>query len=150
MNQINIVGRIVNNLELKSSKNKNPFVFFTVAVNEFWNSERQTTYIPCVVFNDKAVNLVQYINKGDLVSIVAKLNIRRIVEDNGDFKNIFNVVVSKIELLSRAARSSYKDNQEQSDLDVSSNKNSSLGNEIFSDEQKEIFGDEIPDSVIWD
>ncbi|QVJ96042.1 single-stranded DNA-binding protein [Mycoplasma mycoides] len=150
MNQINIVGRVVNDLQLRSSKNKNPFVFFTVAVNEYWNSERQTTYIPCVVFNDKAVNIVKFINKGDLVSIVAKLNVKRIVEDNGEFKNIFNVVVSKIELLSRAAKSSYKDNQEQIDLDISSEQNSLQSNENFSDQQIEVFGDEIPDSAIWD
>ncbi|WP_434325719.1 single-stranded DNA-binding protein [Mycoplasma leachii] len=150
MNQINIVGRVVNDLQLWSSKNKNPFVFFTVAVNEYWNSERQTTYIPCVAFNNKAVNIVKFINKGDLVSIVAKLNVKRIVEDNGEFKNIFNVIVSKIELLSRAAKSSYKDNQEQYDLNISSDQTSLQNNENFSDQQIEVFGDEIPDSAIWD
>jgi len=48
MNQVQLIGRLTKNVELRENTNGTAYCFFTVAVNEYRNGKEQANFISCV------------------------------------------------------------------------------------------------------
>lgn len=98
MNNVNLVGRIATDLELKEA-GFGKYVNFSLAINK---GKENATFIPVTAFNRVAENLVQFQKKGGLISISGYLNNNSYTDKEGNKKSSMNVVASIIEYLGRA------------------------------------------------
>ena len=128
MNNIQLIGRITKDLELKQSGNTS-MCNFTVAVNRKFAKEGQqkADFINVICFNKVAENLVKYQGKGSQIGVVGSLNIDQYQDQEGNNKTFTKVVANEIEFLGG-----------------SSNTENKQGNEYKIEEFNDFDEDEIP------
>lgn len=98
LNQIVMVGRLVQDLEIKELENGQRVSYITLAVpRSYKNADGiyETDFIPCMVWNNIADNAKEYCKKGDLLGIKGRIQTRQ-EED----KNIIEIVAEKVIFLS--------------------------------------------------
>jgi len=72
MNQMMVVGRIVDNPKLEKTDNGRKVMNMTIAVpRTYKNSDgsHETDFVDCVLWNNVAENTAEYCKKGDLVGV---------------------------------------------------------------------------------
>lgn len=128
MNNIQLIGRITKDLELKQSGNTS-MCSFTVAVNRKFAKEGQqkADFINVICFNKVAENLVKYQGKGSQIGVVGSLNIDQYQDQEGNNKTFTKVVANEIEFLGG-----------------NSNTENKQGNEYKIEEFNDFDEDEIP------
>jgi len=96
MNRVNLVGRLSNDIELKTTQSGKYVVSFTVAINKFGDG---ADFIPCVAWNKSAEFLSNYAKKGNRVSVDGRLSQRTYETKDGQNRSVLEVVVDQVELL---------------------------------------------------
>ena len=102
LNQAVLVGRIVQNPELRDTE-KGKVANITLAVpRSFKNSEGQydTDFISCVLWKGIAENTVEYCKKGDLVGIKGRIQTRDVELEDETHKKYVEVIAEKVTFLS--------------------------------------------------
>ena len=95
MNSVNLIGRIVNDLELKQTQTGKSVVSFCIAVNK----DKETTYfVDAVAWNVAAQNIVRYFSKGSQIGISGMLT-TRMNEYNGQKRKITEVLVNAFDFV---------------------------------------------------
>lgn len=109
MNQINLIGRITKELELRHTKNNKSVCDFTLAVNR---DKDNADFITCQVWGTQAENLCKYQSKGSQIGITGELRVEQ-YDING--KNHYKtfVLVNQVEYLSPKQTSPQKANKEE-------------------------------------
>ena len=100
-NLVYLIGRLVNDPELKKSENSKDYASITLAVQRnFKNVDGiyETDFIKCVLWNGIAQNTSEYCKKGDLVGIRGRIQVRN-YQDGDDTKYITEIIVEKISFL---------------------------------------------------
>ena len=69
MNQVNLVGRITKDLEIKYTSAQTAKVVFNIAIN----SKDRTDYPRIIVWGKQAENLEKYCKKGSLVGVSGRI-----------------------------------------------------------------------------
>ena len=128
MNNIQLIGRITKDLELKQGSNTS-MCSFTIAVNRRFAKEGQqkADFINVICFGKVAENLVKYQGKGSQIGVVGSLNIDQYQDQEGNNKTFTKVVANEIEFLGG-----------------SSNTENKQGNEYKIEEFNDFDEDEIP------
>ena len=102
MNHIQLVGRVVKDIELRENQSGNKYCYLTLAVirNRVAKPEEQNTdFIDCVCFGKTAELVAKHKKKGDLLGVVGTLNIDNVRKENGDYRTFTTVVVNTIDLI---------------------------------------------------
>lgn len=102
MNQVNLVGRITKDLEVRYTESKKAVCNFAIAVNRNYtgeNGEREADFVSIQVWGKRAENLGKYQGKGSLVGINGELRVDQ-WEEEGQRKYKTYVLASEIEYLS--------------------------------------------------
>ena len=76
LNQLVLVGRLANELELKESENGKKYCSITLAVpRSFKNAdgEYDTDFIDCMLWQGIAENTKEYCHKGDVIGIKGRI-----------------------------------------------------------------------------
>lgn len=97
LNQIVLVGRLVQDPEIKELENGQRVSYITLAVpRSYKNADGiyETDFINCIVWNNIADNVKEYCKKGDLLGIKGRIQTRQ-EED----KNIIEIVAEKVTFL---------------------------------------------------
>lgn len=111
MNQVGLVGRLVRTPELYEAENKKKMTKITLALTRGFkniNGEYETDFIDVLLWDNIAVNAVDYCQKGDIVSIRGRLQ-SRIVDKNGEKRYVMEVVAEKITFISSVKKSEVQD-----------------------------------------
>lgn len=102
LNQIIIVGRVVQNLEIKITDDNKKVAELIVAVQrEFKNMEGtyDTDFIKCTVWDHLAESVATYCKKGNMVAVRGRLQIKKITVQ--DIKiNALELIAMRIHYLS--------------------------------------------------
>lgn len=98
MNQVILSGRIVNNLEKKTSLNGNEYLKFCIAVDKR-NKDKHTTtiFVDCIAFTYPMNYLVKYCRRGQKVIVSGELDVRNVDGDDGKQTRYWSVVVNQVE-----------------------------------------------------
>ena len=96
MNTISIIGRVAQNLELKTTPNGKYVLSFSVAVNERYNGEQKTTFFNCVAWGKTAEFIEQYFNKGKMIALTGKMQNNPYTDKNGNKKDKWEINVSEV------------------------------------------------------
>lgn len=106
MNNICIVGRVGQDLELKQTPNGVPVCSFTVAVKRP-HVKDTTDWLPCVAWRQSAEYVCRYGKKGSLVAVSGVMTTRSFEKD-GQKRTFYEISVDALNLLSEGNSSSPK------------------------------------------
>lgn len=75
MNNVNLIGRLTADLELKQTANGTMIARFTVAINRpvKQGQEKQADFISCTAFNKTAEFVSRYFHKGDYIGVTGSI-----------------------------------------------------------------------------
>lgn len=97
MNEVVLIGRISNDLELKDV-NGIKIINFNLAVNR-QDKDKNTDFIPVAAFNQIAENMVKYQKKGNLLAVKGSIRQNEYTDKEGNKRYSFNVVANKVQYL---------------------------------------------------
>lgn len=86
MNKVNIIGNVTKDLELKTSEDgKNAYVQFTIAINEYIHTKKETkaTFVEVIAFGRKAEVLSVHLEKGSKIAIDGKISTSNYINKAG-------------------------------------------------------------------
>lgn len=144
MNKVILVGRLVRDPETKELSSGSKTTRFTLAVNQRFKNKQtgkyEADFIPCVTWGATSKFMEQYINQGDMVSIVGEIRVRSYDAQDGSKRYVTEVNCNEVNMVSSAKSNSH--------VSKGNNGNKSTGNqENFDDDDftlMEFDDDEIP------
>ena len=80
LNQIVLVGRLVQDPEIKELENGNKVSYITLAIpRSYKNSDGiyETDFIPCIIWNGIAKNTAEFCKKSDIIGVKGRLETRK-------------------------------------------------------------------------
>lgn len=104
MNKVILIGRLTKDVELKYTSSNIAIANFTLAVKRDYknkNGEYESDFINCVSYKTTAEFINKYTSKGSLLGIVGNIQIRSYDAQDGSKKYITEIIVDKVELLSK-------------------------------------------------
>lgn len=93
MNQVNLMGRLTADPELRKTKTDTPVCNVILAVNDAKNEEAD--YFPIVVWGKKAEALAKYMRKGEKIVVTGYLKNRHYVKDTS-VRKITEVIANEV------------------------------------------------------
>lgn len=102
LNQVVIVGRLVEKPIVEENENEKKVCNITLAVpRSYKNAEGiyETDFIKCTLWNVIAENTAEYCEKGDLVVVKGRLETSVYEKENGEKYRITSVVAEKVTFL---------------------------------------------------
>ena len=102
MNKVIIIGRNTKEIELRQTTAGTSAVEFSVAVKRTFknaNGEYESDFINCVAFKNTAELISRYVNKGDMVCVVGRIQTRNYTNKEAKKVYVTEVVVEEVEFL---------------------------------------------------
>ena len=99
MNKVIISGNLTKDMDVMVSKNDKNIGNFTVAVNNGYGENTNTQFYPVVMFGKRVESLQKYLLKGTKVIIEGQINYNSVKDDEGNWKNYFQIIVNDLEIL---------------------------------------------------
>lgn len=100
LNRVELMGRLVRDPEIKSTRAGVPVANFTLAVErDFQNGgEKQTDFIDCIAWRHTAEFVSKYFQKGSLAVLAGRLEINQYTDREGNNRKSTSVNVDSIYL----------------------------------------------------
>lgn len=108
LNQLVMVGRLVQEPELKQISKEKKVMNITIAVpRSFKNAdgEYETDFFDCVIWNGIADAASEYCHKGDMVGIKGRLQNKEYEDSEGNVKIHNEIVAEKVTFLQTSQKS---------------------------------------------
>lgn len=120
MNQVNLIGRLTKDLEVKTTQNGKSYTMFSLAVDEGFGENKRAYFPTIVVWGNTAVNCGKYLHKGSKIAVNGKLTTRVYDDQNQQKKYVTEVVANRengVEFLDPVQKNN--DGQEQEPINQS-------------------------------
>lgn len=103
MNNVNLIGRITREHELRVTGTQQYVLNFTLAVNRRASrgEEPQADFIPCIAWNRTAEVLTKYTSKGSQIGITGRIGTRSYQNKEGKKVYLTEVIVDEVNLLDK-------------------------------------------------
>lgn len=99
MNKVILMGRLTRSPEVRYSQGAEPVAVarYTLAVNRRFKrkDEQEADFIPCVAFGKRGEFAEKYFRKGQMVSIVGRLQVRSWEDNEGKKRWTIEVIVEE-------------------------------------------------------
>ncbi len=121
LNSFIAIGRLTRDPELRYTPNNTAVASFTLAVDRSRKNaagERETDFIPVVVWGQQAENCNTYLSKGKLVAVDGRLQIRNYEDKDGNKRTIAEIVAESVQFLSPKDGGNNEQQQTSSTHDV--------------------------------
>ncbi len=102
MNHVILIGRLTRDPELRYTPNGVAVATFTLAVDrQFTNQagEKETDFIPIITWQKLAESCANHLNKGRLVAVDGRLQIRSYETQEGQKRRVAEVVAGSVQFL---------------------------------------------------
>lgn len=129
MNEVHLVGRLTKKPEVRYNTNNTAICRFNIAIDRPKSKDKEeseTDYPTCVCFNNLAVNLVKYQDKGGLIAVSGRLQTGSYEKEDGTKVYTTEVMVNRIQFLSSKISRSDMQNQDNSADNAESNAENDL------------------------
>jgi single-strand DNA-binding protein len=107
MNNAIIIGRLTKAPEMRSTQSGTSVCSFTVAVDRRFknqNGEKETDFIPVVVWRGLADNCGRYLSKGSQVGVSGRIQTRNYEAQDGSKRYITEIVADEVQFLSTKSK----------------------------------------------
>ena len=98
MNKVFINGNLTKDMDVKVLQNGNYVGKFTIANTVGYGDKKKTYFIPCTLFGKRAESLEKILVTGAGVSVEGQLDYTSVKDEQGNWKNYTNVIVTEIEI----------------------------------------------------
>jgi single-strand DNA-binding protein len=95
LNKIILMGRLTDHPELRHTANNTPVCVFTLAVEREYQKD-ETDFIDIVTWKNQAETAAKWLEKGQLVAIMGRLQTRTWKDRDGKQRKTFEVIASEI------------------------------------------------------
>lgn len=105
LNRVVLIGRLTKDPELRYSPTGVALANFTLAVDRGYknqNGEKETDFIPIVVWRQLAENCANYLRKGRLAAVEGKIQVRSYENNEGRKVWVTEVVADNVRFLESA------------------------------------------------
>ena len=101
MNNVNIIGRLTKDVEVRKTSTNKSVSSFSIAVDNLAtkDSEKTTSFFNCNAWNNVAETLSKYTRKGDRIAISGSLIQRNYENKNGEKNSVVEINVNSITLI---------------------------------------------------
>ncbi|NLK08540.1 MAG: single-stranded DNA-binding protein [Firmicutes bacterium] len=102
LNRVILIGRLVADPELRYTQSGTAVTNFRLAVDRSFTNqsgERETDFIPIVVWDRQAETCANYLNKGRLVAVDGRMQVRSYDAQDGSRRWITEVVAQDVRFL---------------------------------------------------
>ncbi|MBR7928237.1 single-stranded DNA-binding protein [Aerococcaceae bacterium zg-ZUI334] len=113
MNNVQLIGRLTKDIELRYTQSGLAKANFTLAVNRSvknQNGEREADFIQCQAWRKIAEVLAKYTSKGSQIGVVGRIQTHNYENQQGQRVYVTQVVVSEIHFLDNAKSKSRGEN----------------------------------------
>lgn len=106
MNNVCLTGRLVRDVETRTTSTGKVTASFTVAVDRRFKTEGQpeADFIPCVVWGKIAEVCSQYLSKGSKVGVVGRIQTRSYDAKDGSKRYVTEVIAESVDFLESRKR----------------------------------------------
>ncbi len=97
-NKVTMLGRITNDLELKTTPAGVPVLTFSIAVDRRYQNkgeEKKSDFFNCVAWRNEAEFISRYWSKGRAILLEGELQNRRFKDKNGTERQITEIIVDR-------------------------------------------------------
>lgn len=94
-----LIGRLTSDPELKTTPNGVPVTSFSIANDIGYGESKKTAFIPIVAWRGTAEFICKNFSKGSLIGIQGSIQTRKYTDNNGNNRNVFEVVAEKAEFV---------------------------------------------------
>lgn len=116
MNQVNLIGRLTKDIELKKTNSGKSFTRFTLAVNRIVKKENQqgptADFIQCVAWNQTADALANFCSKGSQIGVNGSIETGSYQNQQGQTIYTTDVLVNRMDLLDTRNNNSNSNTQQ--------------------------------------
>lgn len=116
LNNVSLVGRLTNDVNLRYTPSNVAVATFTLAVNRTFkneNGDREADFINCVMWRQQAENLANWAKKGALIGITGRIQTRSYDNQQGQRVYVTEVVAEQFQLLESRNSQGQQGNQGQ-------------------------------------
>lgn len=99
MNNVQLIGRLTRDPELRYTANNFPVCSFSIAIDRMGKEEKKTNFIPVKALGKTAENCGKYLAKGRLVGVHGSIETDSYTDKDGNKRNTWNVLASGVEFL---------------------------------------------------
>ena len=99
MNNVTLIGRICNDIEMKTTTNGVEVISFCLAVDRKFknaNGEKQTDFINIVAWRKTAEFIYKYFSKGQQIAITGNIQTRNYEDKQGNKRTAFEVIADNV------------------------------------------------------
>lgn len=100
LNRIIAIGRLTKKPELRTTPQGSAVSTFTIAVDRNFGENRETDFIPVVVWKGLAESCAKHLDKGKLVGVDGRLQIRTYEDSKGEKRTVAEIVAADVQFLS--------------------------------------------------
>ena len=119
INNVVLMGRIVNDLELKTTQSGLSVVSFRIAVDrKYSKGEKQTDFFDVVAWKNHAEFICKYFRKGSLIALEGELQTRSYQTKDGANRTVTEVLVSNVSFTGERNTGERTKNQIMDDLNA--------------------------------
>lgn len=116
-----MIGNLTRDPEFAQTSNNVPYLKMSVAVSRKFtnaNGERETDYFNIVAWRSLAENCAKYLSKGKKISVVGSLQNRSYEDNNGNKKQVTEVMAEEIDFLSSVGEGAQRQQEEQASKSI--------------------------------
>ncbi|AMB94315.1 single-stranded DNA-binding protein [Aerococcus sanguinicola] len=99
MNQVACIGRLAVDVEIKEFANGNAVLNNLIAINRRNSQKQEADFIPIVAWNGTARLIAKYLEKGDELGLVGRIQSRRYENKAGHNQTAIEIVISDVTFL---------------------------------------------------
>ena len=101
MNKCILIGRLTKDPDLRYTQSGTAVATFTLAVDRPFSKEKETDFIPIVVWQKQAENCANYIGKGSLVAVSGRIQVRSYEAKDGGKRWVTEIIAEQVKFLDR-------------------------------------------------
>lgn len=95
MNNVNLMGRLTKDPELRRTESGNAVTRFTIAVNRKYDRDK-ADFINCTAFKGTGEFIDKYFKKGEMIALSGRLQIDEWTDKDGNKRTAPNVVADNV------------------------------------------------------
>lgn len=99
MVNVEFIGRLGADSEVKTGKNGNRFISFRVATDEYRNGKNEASWLNVVCTSERAIKLHQWLTKGKAVSVHGVENVGTYIDRNGQTQVSRDVMADRVDFV---------------------------------------------------
>ncbi|MBD3949745.1 single-stranded DNA-binding protein [Tuanshanicoccus lijuaniae] len=107
MNNVQLIGRLTRDVEIRHTSSGTAVGSFTLAVNRSFQNqqgERETDFINCVIWRKQAEILAQYTRKGSQIAVDGRIQVRNYENQQGQRVYVTEVIVNNFYFIETRAQ----------------------------------------------